>query len=753
MTSSAVLAYGTGQRGGLDQVLENLHPPLAGVNDWLQNARRAGLRIMVVGDRAWSQLYGGSLAAFRPDPEGVGIDFDFNRQTFENAGLLQQAAPDVLIAHFVTPDHQGHAYGVKSPRYAEHIRDFDSRLFDWLDSLDPRWTIIITSDHGAADSGTHGTDTREQRLSPFVAYGPGIPPELHPTHELDQAEIPGLMSALLGVANAAQSRASIPFEWLDESNANERTLACREVERLRAALPTPDADDAAASRTQAEECCASSTLDTCGPQARRLAAAYDREEAVSEGLLAPTHIGWLGAAIVAALAAAVVLAGWRCFRVVAFGSVWLALSLVLTYGVERLPGAWPNGVRGTVFAIANGALVTFCVAFRRWQPWLARHSSFVLSVMPGWLVVSYTPNTQVESYVVAILLAALLFVSSRSSSASGASTANTPNRAEFSKNSAILLISFAVLLLPGTRASDVTPAVLGRNPTAAALGASALLVVGLLVVLRSRALECADLNSRAVRTPLKPNSPTRQRVGRVENILSVGCVMLGYWLRHAPLSWLGRLLWVGLVVVAALTFIKHRVRLAFVLGVASTVIVARDFECVVLLACLFIAAAVGERASGPSPDPHSSSNRAPLRIWIHVTFLFTLSSLLWIALQGGLQLNAMDFAAGTFGDSHIPAVFIAACLVYKFTVSEVLLVGIYMGAIPNEDRSELGRGIILLHLARGVTLLLMLAFCGQSYWTAFRVLGDLPFALGGVFGVVVIFSYQSLTRNHALEAT
>ena len=236
-------------------------------------------------------------------------------------------------------------------------------------------------------------------------------------------------------------------------------------------------------------------------------------------------------------------------------------------------------------------------------------------------------------------------------------------------------------------------------------------------------------------------------------ILSLCCVMLAYGLRHLALSWAGRITLVGLIVAAILAFVRRRVRPAFVLGVASIVFIARDFECVALLASLAIAAVVGERARGPSPEPRSSLSSAAPRNWIHVTLLFALSYLLWIALQGGLQLNAMDFAAGTFGDSHVPAGFIAACLVYKFTMSEVLLAGIYMGAIPNTDRSELGRGIILLHLARGVTLLLMLAFCGQSYWTAFRVLADLPFALAGVLGVVVVSAFRSLTRNHVSEAT
>jgi hypothetical protein len=133
--------------------------------------------------------------------------------------------------------------------------------------------------------------------------------------------------------------------------------------------------------------------------------------------------------------------------------------------------------------------------------------------------------------------------------------------------------------------------------------------------------------------------------------------------------------------------------------------------------------------------------------------LFALSYLLWIGLQGGLQLNAMDFAAGTFGDSHVPTWLVASCLMYKFMMAEALLVTEYVRATPAEERGSLLQGVVLAYLARGVTLLLMLTVCGNSYWTAFRVLADLPFALVGILGVgaVGLLSDSIVTRRQSQD--
>jgi hypothetical protein len=121
-----------------------------------------------------------------------------------------------------------------------------------------------------------------------------------------------------------------------------------------------------------------------------------------------------------------------------------------------------------------------------------------------------------------------------------------------------------------------------------------------------------------------------------------------------------------------------------------------------------------------------------------------------VGLQGGLQLTTLDFAAGTFGDDFMPNWWVAACLIYKFLISQMLLLVVAIAGLPKSRQLSVLSGVGAAHLARGVALLLMLFTCGQSYWTAFRVVADLPFALfGGLVVAVLCFAHYCQNMVYA----
>ncbi len=726
MTSSAVLSFGTGQRGELDQILENLHPPLVGFNDWPANAKRAGLRLMGAGDRAWVQLYGKSFDEFRLDPQGIAIDRDFNAQTFRNARELQLKSPDFLVAHFTAPDHQAHAYGIQSSRYARHIRQFDGELFDWLDSLTPDWTVVVTSDHGAADSGTHGTDTALQRRCPIAAWGPGIIAGGQAPRTLDQVEMPGLLSALLGVPTAEQSRGSVPFAWLDADPQQVRTLACREVERLSALTrqhtQTPRRESGAPS-------------GDCVQKARQLASLYDRELAPLRGGTS-NKLWWrVCLATVAALLAALLIYGKRAMRVTGVGFIWLLASLTLTYGVERLPSVWPNVVRALLFLVAAALLLALAARFQRWAPQLERHWALTLSMLPGWLLVSYSANAQVAAYAIVIVSGWLLFREGGLRSMAS----RCQSRGRGWPALVALFGSFALLAMPGTRPSDVCPAMFTHSSMRAAVIAGIVLTVGFTSIFRECERSSADPISNALSGPQRQEKTTSARFSWA----GASVVLLSFALRHLDLSWVGRIAWIGSGLCAAMALVAGSRRLALMFGIASYTWVSRDYECLVLVPSLLAAAIVGRRSLSDrcSVDSQMSKGRMAWR-WLDITFLFALSYIQWVGLQGGLQLTTMDFAAGTFGDAHVPSWLIGVGLAYKFGVAEVILLAVYMRGFPHGERLRLLAGLIAVHLAKGVTLLLMLTFCGHSYWTAFRVVADLPFALAGLVAISVVYAFS-----------
>ncbi len=737
MTSSAVLSYGTGQRGSLDQILENLTPPQVNTNSWLENAHRAGRRLMAVGDPAWVHLYGKWLDEFRPDPEGVGIETDFNRQTFRNASDLIAKSPDFLVAHFVTPDHQAHAYGVKSPGYARHIHAFDQELFDWLAPLGTDWTVIVTSDHGAADSGTHGTDTDLQRRSPIFAYGPGIRPNLHLVRALDQVELPGLFAALLAVRSAERGRGMGLFDWLDVSATQKKLLACGEVDRLEALAAQPDTSDMNRWATVAKGCCKGAQAEeSCTAQAGAVAAAYDLRLGNSQGVHSSSNWSWVIVVFCTALVIAFTLFGISAITPIALGCAFLAVSLELTYGVERLPGVLPNPVRALILVATNGLLLLGCLRFKRWAPLLGRHPGITMAVVPGWLLVSYTTNTQIEAYIVVILFAVLLMaINADPIGIFGAL------RGLFKKgnrlDSTVMLASIALLSFSGTKTSDICPALLARSPFIAALTAGALLMLGLAYLMTRGKIDGPNSSKSSLFT-----------------YSAIVVALLSLVLRHYSISWGGRLAIFATCACTIIALLMRNVRLALVLGVASYALVSRDFEWIAFMPALVLSNQVG-RAFTTGSGSERTSRDLTQTTWtlVLVTFLFALGMLQRIGLQGGLQLITPDFSAGSFGDDFTPNWLMGACLIYKFVIAQMLLFVVALARLPASRQISVLSGIGAAHLARGVALLLMLFTCGQSYWTAFRVVADLPFALVGTFVAALAIGLCVLAARSDREQT
>jgi hypothetical protein len=714
MTSSAVLAYGTGQRSNLDQVLENLQPPRPRVNSWLQNAHAAGITLMGVGDPIWSRLYGPYFASFLADPVTAAVERDFNAQTFAAARRTQLLSPDFLLVHFVTPDHQGHAYGIRSARYRASMHEFDQRLFAWLEELTPEWTVLVTSDHGATDSGTHGSNTVAQRRSPFFAYGPGIRNKLAPKRKLDQVELPGLFSALLGVANAEQSRGVTPFEWLDVAPEAQRDLACSEIARLQRNA------SAQTDHFGTLTCCAAQPMQqNCAPAARLAAAAHDARLSTTLGIQSRRAWPGVAVAILAAFWAVALVWGKRALAVGGWLCAWLLVSLMLTLGVERLAGAWPNLIRVALFAGINGALLFCLLGFKQLAPVFERHWALTLSIFPGWLLVSYSTNTQVESYGLLALTAGILVWPALRHPVDAARKSRLAQHAP----KLVLVASFATLSIAGTKASDVRPAFFVTDPHAAAAVAGVVLIASMLLLASRRDLRGA--------------------------IAATALVMLCFLAQHLRLHWLGRAGWLLTALAALFSFRARRVETGWALTLASYAWVARDYEWLVLMPTLLIASNVGRLSSANHSTRPSGSI---LESVVQVTFLFALNTLLRIGLQGGLQLETLDLAAGTYGDAGLPHWMSGGLLLYKFLSAQVLVLAAYLRHRTPEAGRRLLAGLATCYLGRGGCLLVMLFVCGQSYWTAFRVLADLPFAFAGLLGVALLLFAPRLERRNASAA-
>lgn len=694
MTTSAVLTIGTGQRGGFEQILRNANPRPPPFDSWLGAARAAGLTLMSVGDPAWVEMYGSALRTHRLDPAGVAIDVDFNPITFRDARELRARNPDVLIVHFVTPDHQAHAYTVPSQRYAAHMRGFDRELSQFLSENSPDWTLIVAGDHGAADSGTHGADVPVQRRTVLLAKGPGIQPGQR-LGSVDQADLAGTCAALLGLPAPAHSRGHLLVSLLDVSPATRVALACNDAARARAFAR------ASGLVLPAEPDCTESA-DPLG-SARASVASVDRAFEAEGGPAVP----WLTlASVLLALAAAFVAAGWQSWREIVAVLAVLGLGVALTWGVERLPGSAPHTTRIALFVLGNLPALGVLLAPGKLSTWFARAPWVGVALLPGILVATYTTNAQPEAYV-ALVVASLLFL------AIGGLDARRPTLRAFTRvlhpaHLVLLLTCLALLSFAGTRTSELYPAWFRRDP--GLLLASAILAIGLLALVLG----------------LRSGHRRRFELALSLSLLAIAALVARRFVPALP----GRALLVACAI-AALFFALRRQRLpALFFGVASYSWVSRDAELVAVVATLLVADGVGAAfarhrvALGGDPE-----RLEPAQLLLVVCFVFGLAFVQRIGIQGALDFGALDWGAAGFGDPHVPAWVVGGALGLKYLLGLWLVLGAFVSELGGALASPVLRAVFLLFLARTVVLSAMFFVAGSSYWTGLRLLGDLPFAM------------------------
>ncbi|MFO0567794.1 MAG: hypothetical protein U0263_19195 [Polyangiaceae bacterium] len=696
MTTSAVLAFGTGQRGSFDQVVRNVNPAPPPHDSWLRAGRAAGLGVMSVGDPAWVQMYGSALSAQRTDPEGVAIDVDFNPTTFRDARELRSRAPDALVVHFVTPDHQAHAYTVPSRRYREHIAGFDRDLFQFLGEFGPDWTQVVLGDHGAADSGTHGADVPIQRRTFVFARGRGVAPGVK-LGSVDQVDVAGTLALLLGLPVPAHSRGHALFELLDLPAQTRANLACADAARARAY--------AQASGLELREL-------PCAESSEPLRAARETVRAVDAAIERATGLGsgavpWLLAAsvLLSILVASIALGRARPEELVP-ALAMVAFGVLLTWGVERLPGGRPNQARAVLFTLGNLPALLLLLVPGKLARAVERFPVIAALIAPGFLVATYTTNAQPESYV-ALVVSSLLVVLLGGVS----ETRPTLARSQLLLHPlhvALLLAALALLFLPGTRTSEIFPAWLRKDPgLTLAAAIAALGVLGTVLALRSG-------HRRAFPLALG----------------LVSAVVLSLVLRRFVPPWPGRLLLVASAGLALVSTLRNQRLPALLFGLVAYALVSRDAEILTVVATVIVADGVGAAfARHAVALGRSGARLTPAAILTLSCFVFGLAFVQRIGIQGAIDFGAMDWGVAGFGDPHVPAWIVGGALGLKYALGLWLCFGALFSELGVARARELLPAVFLMFLARTLALTGMFLTCGASFWTGLRVLGDLPIAM------------------------
>lgn len=183
-------------------------------NSW--HPERGYIHVPTVFDAA--KASGGESAAFmgkrklehiaRPVASGGSVDvvsrpgYFCKKVVDEAAKYFVEKKPEIEFIHFSDPDDLGHSDGWMSNPQLESIRSTDKCLATLVDAvaaagLDRDTLFIISADHGG-HGHNHDGKIPEDRLIPWIAWGPGIRPGHQITSEINTTDTAATALWVLG---------------------------------------------------------------------------------------------------------------------------------------------------------------------------------------------------------------------------------------------------------------------------------------------------------------------------------------------------------------------------------------------------------------------------------------------------------------------------------------------------------------------------------------------------------------------------
>jgi hypothetical protein len=235
MSTAGVRSMATGTFPDLFDVLHNWDNVASELPNVPGLARAAGRDSELYGDSVWRELFPHGFVVAETELKVPRIIFYLRAETLVDDKRVQKLterlrkgpAPDFLVLHLVGLDHAGHRHGVKSAAYADVARRIVGHLEDVVRLLPADTTVLLTSDHGATDSGGHGGASDVETTAPLYAFGPGI--AVGARVNIHQIDLAPTLSCLMGLPFPATSLGRPTVELFAEP-------APARLARLRAAL-------------------------------------------------------------------------------------------------------------------------------------------------------------------------------------------------------------------------------------------------------------------------------------------------------------------------------------------------------------------------------------------------------------------------------------------------------------------------------------------------------------------------------------
>ncbi|XP_017120278.1 GPI ethanolamine phosphate transferase 1 [Drosophila elegans] len=159
---------------------------------------------------------------------------------------LERASHVVFFLHLLGLDTAGHVHKPGSPKFLQNVAKTERGIYEIYQEFervfpDKRTAYLLTADHGMTDSGAHGAGSPHETDTPFVLWGAGVyrtvpnpggrtfmpnneGPAM-PLHELEQAQLTPLMSALVGLPPPMNNFGTLPVGYMNVSREYE-AMAC-----------------------------------------------------------------------------------------------------------------------------------------------------------------------------------------------------------------------------------------------------------------------------------------------------------------------------------------------------------------------------------------------------------------------------------------------------------------------------------------------------------------------------------------------
>ena len=124
--------------------------------------------ISVIGDDTWRALYS-NLIDKDMTVESLEIyDIDsVDNHIYRNFELGDEV---LSIAHFLGVDHASHVYGLNNQVVVNKIHEIDGFIYSVMKRMNENDVLIVCSDHGMTDSGSHGGGLAQEKQSFLFGY-------------------------------------------------------------------------------------------------------------------------------------------------------------------------------------------------------------------------------------------------------------------------------------------------------------------------------------------------------------------------------------------------------------------------------------------------------------------------------------------------------------------------------------------------------------------------------------------------------